>query len=442
MSELLTSYILLAISVLLTAHAGFTLYLMLYTWWRPERLSATRSPSTYEVPRLRFTALLPARHEEAVIAETIARVWDANYPRALLEVVVICEAGDVATIAEAQRAIDAINHPNVRLATFSDGPVNKPHGLNVGLRLSQHEIVTVFDAEDDVHPDIFQIVNTIMLREKASIVQAGVQLMDFNSHWYAPHNVLEYFFWFRSRLHYHASVGMVPLGGNTVFMARRLIQKVGGWDEYCLTEDADIGLRLSAMGERIAITYDAEHATREETPPTLKSFVKQRTRWNQGFLQVLGKQSWLDLPTWGQRALAAYTLAHPFFQAAITLLWPASLVMMVAGKAPVPLAMVSFLPLYALAFQFLLNLVGLAEFGRAYDIRIGLIDVIWFTVGFLPYQALLGLGAVRAVFRTVTGASNWEKTEHTGAHRSPAAPQGAVVAVHLKGAPERMVDAA
>jgi glycosyltransferase XagB len=29
--------------------------------------------------------------------------------------------------------------------------------------------------------------------------------------------VLEYLFWFKSRMHYHATVGMVPLGGNTVF---------------------------------------------------------------------------------------------------------------------------------------------------------------------------------------------------------------------------------
>src|SRR5919198_3218740 len=108
------------LSLVLACQGAFTLYLMLYTWWRPERLSTTRSPSTYERPRLRFTALVPAREEQEVIAETIARVWSVNYPRELLEVVVICERSDQATIRTARRAIRSIRHPHVRLAVFRD----------------------------------------------------------------------------------------------------------------------------------------------------------------------------------------------------------------------------------------------------------------------------------------------------------------------------------
>ena len=37
---------------------------------------------------------------------------------------------------------------------------------------------------------------------------------------------------------------MVPLGGNTVFITRELLEPAGGWDQECLTEDADIGIRL------------------------------------------------------------------------------------------------------------------------------------------------------------------------------------------------------
>jgi cellulose synthase/poly-beta-1,6-N-acetylglucosamine synthase-like glycosyltransferase len=409
-----------ALSLLLAAQAAFTLYLMLYTWWRPERLRQAVSPAGYLPPRLRFTALLPARHEQRVIADTIRRVWDADYPRELLEVVVVCEAGDAETIAEAERAIAAIGHPHLKVAVFRDRPINKPHGLNVGLRASTHEVVTIFDAEDDVHPEIFQIANTIMQRDGASILQAGVQLMDARSSWFAVHNVLEYFFWFQSRLHFHASVGMVPLGGNTVFLRRELVERAGGWDERCLTEDADIGIRLSVLGERIAITYDAAHVTREETPPTVGQFVKQRTRWHQGFLQVLRKGDWRRFPERGQRLLAAYTLTHPFTQAFVGLLWPLAVVMILAVKLPVALAMLSFLPLYGLAFQFLAGLLGLAEFGRVYGLRLRARDVAVYSLGFLPYQVLLTIGAVRAVWREATGRTNWEKTAHTGAHRGPA----------------------
>jgi cellulose synthase/poly-beta-1,6-N-acetylglucosamine synthase-like glycosyltransferase len=412
--------VLFLLSFFLTTQGAITLYLMLYTWWQPRRLAAAASPVTFLPPTLRFTAILPARHEEAVIAGTIARVWAANYPRELLEVVLVCEQGDTGTIGEGQRACAAINHPHVRVLTFGDGPINKPHGLNHALRHTTHEVVTVFDAEDDVHPDIFQIINTVMLRQRAPIVQAGVQLMDFRSSWFAVHNVLEYFFWFKSRLHFHARVGMVPLGGNTVFIERRYLDMAGGWDEHCLTEDADLGIRLSTRGVRVAVTYDAAHATREETPPTVRDFIKQRTRWNQGFLQVLRKGDWRHYPGLAQRLLALFTLSYPFVQAAFGLLWPLTFIMVFTVKMPVGLAMFSFLPLYLFAFQFVIGLLGLLEFARAYAEVVRPTDFARYVLGFLPYQLLLGLGAIRSVYRELRGMNNWEKTAHTGAHR-PAA---------------------
>jgi GAF domain len=41
-------------------------------------------------------------------------------------------------------------------------------------------------------------------------------------------------------------------------------------------------------------------------------------------------------------------------------------------------------------------------------------------LGFLPYQFLLSISALRAVLREYRGATNWEKTAHSGVHRGPA----------------------
>ncbi len=226
---------------------------------------------------------------------TIERVVRANYPLSLLEVLVICSIDDNGTIAKAQQKVAQLRRKgvtNVNVAAFKNKPINKPHGLNVGLRHTHNEVVTIFDAEDDIHPDIFNVVNTVLLNEPVAVVQGGVQLMNYQSKWYSVLNVLEYFFWFKSRLHYHARLGMTPLGGNTVFFTREVLQRVGGWDEQDLTEDADIGIRISLLGERMRVIYDDRYVTREETPPTLSQFIKQRTRWSQGFLQTLLKGEW------------------------------------------------------------------------------------------------------------------------------------------------------
>ena len=440
MIETIVYGIVMVVSVVLTAQAVFTLGLMLYTWARPERLEESESPGTYLPPRLSFTAILPARHEEGVIGDTVRRIWETDYPKRLLEVVVVCEKGDKGTIAEAEEAAREIGHPNVRVVAFDPkgGPINTPRGLNVALNETKNEVVTIFDAEDDVHPMVFYTINTIFLKKGAAIVQAGVQLMNYGSSWYSVQNVLEYFFWFKSRLHFHATVGMIPLGGNTVFMKRDLIEKVGGWDEGCLTEDADIGIRLSVLGEKITVTYDAAHVTREETPHSVASFVKQRTRWCQGFLQVLRKGDWKRLPTRGQRLLAGYTLTYPIFQAIVGVLWIPAVAMIIALKVPVALAMLSLLPLYALGFQFLVSLIGLLNFGKAYKVPVRIRDLVRFTLGFLPYQVLLLIGAARATLREMRGVTNWEKTAHSGAHRPKAAltaePEAVLTVEHdLKG---------
>ncbi|MBV8719689.1 MAG: glycosyltransferase, partial [Chloroflexi bacterium] len=294
----------LVLSILLTIQSAYTLYLMLYTWDSPESHSAAKAPAEFLPPARSFTVMLPARHEEDVIQTTIERVVRANYPAHLLEIVVICKTDDQGTIAQAEEKIARLRSEgvsNVNVLTFSTPPTNKPHGLNVGLAATSHQIVTIFDSEDDIHPDIFNVVNTVMLTENVNVVQSGVQLMNYDSNWYSTLNVLEYFFWFKSRLPYQARQGMTPLGGNTVFFTRQVLQRVGGWDEYDLTEDADIGIRISLLGEKIRVIYEDYSVTREETPPTLAQFIKQRTRWSQGFLQTLLKGEWKRMPTLGQR---------------------------------------------------------------------------------------------------------------------------------------------
>ncbi|HZR40239.1 MAG TPA: glycosyltransferase [Ktedonobacteraceae bacterium] len=409
--------VILLVSLVFFLQSMISVGLMLYTWEHPERMQASKAPSTFLPARLSFTVLLPARHEEAVIYQTIQRVWRANYPPDLLEIMVICHADDSGTIAEAERAIRATGSQQIHVATFSQPPINKPHGLNVGLQRTANQVVTIFDAEDDIDPDIFNMINTVMLTEGVGIVQAGVQLMNFSDHWFSIHNCMEYFFWFKSRLHFHAKVGMIPLGGNTIFVRRDLLERVGGWDNQCLTEDADIGLRLSELGEPIRVVYDARHVTREETPNTVASFVRQRTRWNQGFLQVLWKGAWRGLPKLSQRLLAFYTLSYPYFQAILLLLWPFTIANMLLLKEPVMVTMISFLPLYALWLQFALTVMGAFMFTREYKLRFTIFDLLGMTITFLPYQWLLALSATRSVYRHLNGHNNWEKTTHVGAHR-------------------------
>lgn len=411
------------ISIILAVHCIVSLRFMLYAWETEDRLQDGAVRSSFSPPYHSFSVLLPARHEEAVIYETIHRVWNARYPRALLQVIVVCHVSDAGTIAEAERAIREINAPHVSLVTFSDLPINKPHGLNVGLRFATNDIVTVFDAEDDMSSEIFNVINSRYLQEELGngVIQAGVQLMNYRDHWFGMHNCLEYFFWFKSRLHLHAQVGMIPLGGNTLFIPRTLFDIIGGWDETCLTEDAEIGIRLSLLDCPIRTIYDPRYATREEIPHSLGQFIRQRTRWNQGFLQVLRSGAWRYMPQRNQRLLAIFTLAYPLLQSLIVLLLPLDAVIAL-WRGPSALgAMITFLPCYALLLQLVTLVVGAYQFADEYDLKLPWYTPLVAVATYLPFLVILAVSSLRALVREALGSRGWEKTAHAGAHRRQSA---------------------
>lgn len=392
--------------------AIFNIRLNLFIWEKPENAWLNHAPTIYRDPYLTFTIMLPARHEEGIFHATIQQVYDLNYPKELMQILAICRVDDPGTIAEAQAKINALGDPHVQLLIFNDYPINKPHALNLALQVACGDVVTIFDAEDQPHPDILNVINTAMLNEKVDVVQSGVQLMNHNTRWFCFLNVLEYFFWFKSSMHFFSRVGMTPLGGNTVFVRRELMEQLGGWDETCLTEDADLGIRLCLARARLRVIYDDEFVTREETPYTIGQFIKQRTRWNQGFIQILLKREWLKLETFSQRLLACYVLVLPEIQAFFALMVPVSLGMFLWVKLPLWLAMFSFLALYCFALAIFVDLAGLHEFLKAHSREWSWREAFILVLAFFPYQWLLAISSLRAVWRAMRGTTNWEKTVH------------------------------
>lgn len=402
----------------LMLQGALALFFMMYAWEVPERVEDNRAPEKFAEPKHSFTVLLPARHEELVIADTIRSAAAIDYPEEKKEVLVLInEEGDAETVRIAQETIKSIGKDNIRLITFTGHPINKPKGLNIGLKSATKDIVTIFDAEDEVHPDLFRVINTVFIERKSDVIQSGVQLMNYWSSWFSLFNVLEYFFWFKSSLHFFAVGGMIPLGGNTVFFKRSWLERVEGWDEHCLTEDADIGLRLSLLGAKTSVVYDEKYATREETPATTYDFLKQRTRWNQGFIQILFKGDWLKLPTFRQKFLAFYVFSWPIFQGILFIFIPVSFLIAKTVEMTPLLSVFSNIPSYLLVIFLIVFNLGLHDFIKNYSFRYSPLLVLKTIVFFLPFVVLLGLAAFRAAYREIIGNNTWEKTTHLNIQR-------------------------
>ncbi|HEV3281837.1 MAG TPA: glycosyltransferase [Acidimicrobiales bacterium] len=403
------------VSLLFGAIAATTLIWMVHAWRTPNSLAESRFRDDGLEPIHSFSLIVPARHEEAVLERTLARIVAGDHPD--FEVIVVVGDDDPATRQVAEHMADL--HPElINVIVDDSSPKNKPKALNAALPHCRGTVTGVFDAEDDVHPLLLRRVDQCLQKTHADIVQAGVQLMNFQSSWFTVHSVLEYYFWFRSRLHLHARQRFVPLGGNTVFIRTEILRAVGGWDPDCLAEDCELGVRLSSLGARTVVFYEPELVTREECPPTIDAFVRQRTRWNQGYIQTLSKRYWTRLPL-RQRALGAYILAIPYALAVAWLLVPIAIGTAVVEKVPVPITLISILPVLPILSILVVEAAGLGEFCREYGERASFRDYVRLVVGLPLFQVILAFAAARAVTREATGAQGWEKTTHLGLHLGP-----------------------
>src|SRR5260370_25101952 len=114
--------------------------------------------------------------------------------------------------------------------------------------------------------------------------------------------------------------------------------------------------------------------------------------------------------------LAFYVLILPELQALFAILIPVAIVMFILVKFPLWLAMFTFLPLYCLVLGIFLDLAGLHEFLKAHKRKWRWHEALILVLVFFPYQWLLSIAALRPVYRSITGAANWEDTADIWQH--------------------------
>jgi cellulose synthase/poly-beta-1,6-N-acetylglucosamine synthase-like glycosyltransferase/putative flippase GtrA len=440
--------------LLMLVIAVTTISFQLYAWRTPE--ASTRDDEVVpDPPRLRFAVFLAARHEAAVLGATLARMSRLEHPNYTVYVIVDHrDDGETAAIAHHyEQRFPGI----IRVVEYPDVPrSSKPIALNAAMRQlresGEHwDVVGVADAEDRFHVHLLDTVDHLVRATGAGVVQGAVQLVNFGVHphvntglrgrwrhpasaWWRAANCLEYFKWFSSRLKLQAALGVMPLGGNTVFFSRAfmdaLYERAGTWwDEDCLTEDCKIGILASVMGFHVEVFAQPRLATLEETPATLPKFVRQRVRWMQGFIQVFFEGEWMQLPTLSQRLMAVYVLGFQFLQALAGVFAPLAVVLALTHKAPVPIVLVALLPVLVSFWNLVIDVIMLRDFAHTYANVDGAIpisrrrkgpitflDYLGLVVGAYPYQLVLAVSALGAIYRSLAGVSDWVKTEHTGAH--------------------------
>jgi cellulose synthase/poly-beta-1,6-N-acetylglucosamine synthase-like glycosyltransferase len=165
-------------------------------------------------------------------------------------------------------------------------PKTKPKACNYGLLQARGDYAVIYDAEDI--PDPLQLKQAYLaFRQSANNVVCIQSKLNF----YNPtQNLLtraftaEYSLWFDLMLTGMQQINApIPLGGTSNHFKTSVLRKLGGWDAFNVTEDADLGMRLVKSGFKTRIL---DSITLEEANSNLKNWFWQRSRWIKGYIQT------------------------------------------------------------------------------------------------------------------------------------------------------------
>ncbi|MFC1653923.1 glycosyltransferase family 2 protein, partial [Patescibacteria group bacterium] len=145
--------------------------------------------------------------------------------------------------------------------------------------------------------------------------------------------------------------------------------------------------------------------------------IKQRSRWDQGFLQAYAKKDWQKLKTAKQRFLMAYLLLQTILRHVATINMLLMPIIALGLKTNVLITTISFIPAYFLVAQLGLYVLGMSDLKNQYKIKVPTATYLKTIVFFLPYQVMLALSSAKAMFNILVGKNYWEKTTHHNLHR-------------------------
>ena len=307
------------------------------------------------------------------------------------------------------KMFDAVIVPDAEIRT-------KPRACNYGLLRAKGEYCVIYDAEDDPEPGQLKKAAIAFSRAGEQYVCLQSRLNFYNpkdnllTRWFS----LEYSFWYDYYLEGLDHVGApLPLGGTSNHFRTKELRELGGWDPYNVTEDADLGVRISRKGKKTAMlnTYTYEEANKK-----LPNWIRQRSRWSKGHAQTYlvhmrHPRNLLREMGWKQFFYFQLTFGGNIFLPLVNpLLWAVTLLTVLV---PGIFQFLFFYPIvYVCIFNLVVgNLVYILLHMGPYVVKKDYTSIPLALI--IPvYWMLISIGDWRGTIQLVTKPFYWEKTQH------------------------------
>ena len=326
------------------------------------------------------------------------------------------EAGD-------RETLDALRGANLpayceAIVAPPGAPRTKPRALNVALPFCRGDLVTIYDAEDEPDPGQLRLAAATFAAAPATLgcLQARLCIDNAADSWLTALFALEYAALFDVINHGLGGLAQpFPLGGTSNHFRIDMLRRVRGWDAWNVTEDADLGIRLTRFGVATGVIASCTH---EEAPASLRAWRMQRQRWLKGWMQTLlthgrhPRRFFREAGPW-----AACTMLITMLGAVLGALLGPALFLLAAWRLLTPDAVdpaESLLPLDALITQ---TLFWLGTVSCLWPLLLGarrrrLARQLLYLPLLPAYYLLMSLAAWGALIELFRDPHRWNKTEH------------------------------
>lgn len=380
-----------------------------------ERVSRAEVAALTDRDLPKYTVLVPVFREANIVAQLIKNLGGLDYPTEKLEVLILIEEED----HETRDAVLASSPPrHFRIVTIPKGqPQTKPRACNVGLYFATGNYLVIYDAEDTPDPD--QLKKAVVAFERGGeqtvCVQAALNYFNDTENVLTRMFTLEYSYWFDYML---AGLDVadlpIPLGGTSNHFRTAALLELGGWDPYNVTEDADLGIRASALGYRVGVINST---TMEEANTSVPNFVRQRSRWIKGYMQtslVHARQPLALIREVGMKRFASFVLLIAGTPLTFLGVIPAYLLTAVTLALPRELVEPYF-PVWVLWLTLLNFVIGnmvMIYLSMMGPYKRGSFHLVLWALLNPVYWLLHSWASYKGLWQLITKPHYWEKTEH------------------------------
>jgi cellulose synthase/poly-beta-1,6-N-acetylglucosamine synthase-like glycosyltransferase len=258
--------------------------------WRRRVTPAVRFPATAELPMVSLH--VPAHNEPpAMVIDTLRSLLRLDYPR--YEVIVIDDNTDDEWL---WRPVErwCARH-GVKFAHLEDWPGYKSGALNYALRQltdERAELIGVVDSDYQLERGFLRRCVPAFADPWIGFVQAPQDYRDWRQARYYRRLYFSYKYFFAvsqpSRNEHDGAI----FAGTMGLIRRVALDQLGGWDEWCITEDAELSMRLLRAGwSGLHIDQSWGYGI---MPLTFEALKGQRYRWCFGGIQIL-RMHWRSL---------------------------------------------------------------------------------------------------------------------------------------------------